>query len=44
MGMEELLITWFIEKFRMRGQIENALVNFLASLRYHSDQNWPRAK
>ena len=43
MGMEEHLICYFSQKYRIRSQIEKRIIQFLASLKYFAD-HWPRAK
>ena len=43
MGMDEHLVCFFVQKYRLRDKIERRIIEFLASLKYYMDY-WLRAK
>jgi hypothetical protein len=43
MTLDEHMLIFFVEKHRTRPKIENALIEFLSTLKYYSE-TWDRAK
>ena len=43
LGMDEHLICFFVQKYKVRSMIEKRIIEFLASLKYFVD-HWGRAK
>ena len=43
MSLDEHLLVYFLEKNFTRAKMENALIEFLATLKYYSE-TWDRAK
>jgi hypothetical protein len=43
MSLDEHLLVYFLEKNWTRAKVENALIEFLATLKYYSE-TWDRAK
>ena len=41
--LDEHMLIYFVQKFKVRPKIENGIIEFLATLKYYSE-TWERAK